>query len=189
MTVPSLMQNYQRQSYVTQLHKVYNEFSQAALNYQTDKNALNLKEAGLTDINAVDNFMKTYFKIIQSCDYDFYKCFPDDYRKIDGSSINLENTAFKSYILASGASVAVANTDVMQVHVDVNGKKGPNIIGRDTFAFKIFKNGLIDDNCVDAPCSEDTRNNNFEKQCIVESGGVWWGCFGKILNDDWQMTY
>lgn len=27
MTVPTLMQNYQRQSYVTQLHKVYNEFS------------------------------------------------------------------------------------------------------------------------------------------------------------------
>ena len=32
MTVPTLMQNYQRQSYVTQLHKVYNEFSQAGEN-------------------------------------------------------------------------------------------------------------------------------------------------------------
>ena len=29
MTVPTLMQNYQRQSYVTQLHKTYNEFTQA----------------------------------------------------------------------------------------------------------------------------------------------------------------
>ena len=29
MTVPTLMQNYQRQSYVTQLHKVYNELGQA----------------------------------------------------------------------------------------------------------------------------------------------------------------
>ena len=28
MTVPTLMQNYQRQSYVTQLHKVYNEVGQ-----------------------------------------------------------------------------------------------------------------------------------------------------------------
>lgn len=26
MTVPTLMNNYQRQAYVTQLHKVYNEF-------------------------------------------------------------------------------------------------------------------------------------------------------------------
>ena len=47
MTVPTLMQNYQRQSYVTQLHKVYNELNQATLRYQTDRNALNLKEAGL----------------------------------------------------------------------------------------------------------------------------------------------
>ena len=31
MTVPTLMQNYQRQSYVTQLHKTYNEISQALL--------------------------------------------------------------------------------------------------------------------------------------------------------------
>ena len=45
MTVPTLMQNYQRQSYVTQLHKVYNEMSQALLRYQTDKNAVNLREA------------------------------------------------------------------------------------------------------------------------------------------------
>ena len=34
MTVPTLMQNYQRQSYVTQLHKVYNEVSQAMVQYK-----------------------------------------------------------------------------------------------------------------------------------------------------------
>ena len=33
MTVPTLMQNYQRKSYVTQLHKVYNEIQQAAVMY------------------------------------------------------------------------------------------------------------------------------------------------------------
>ena len=44
MTVPTLMQNYQRQSYVTQLHKVYNEMSQVFQQMMTDRNALNLKE-------------------------------------------------------------------------------------------------------------------------------------------------
>ena len=47
MTVPTLMQNHQRKTYVTQLHKFYNELSQAVLQYQTEKNAVNLKEAGL----------------------------------------------------------------------------------------------------------------------------------------------
>ena len=48
MTVPSLMQNYQRQSYVTQLNKFYNELSQAIVQYVTEQNAINIKEAGLT---------------------------------------------------------------------------------------------------------------------------------------------
>lgn len=36
MTVPTLMNNYQRQSYVVQLHKVYNEFSQVFERYMAD---------------------------------------------------------------------------------------------------------------------------------------------------------
>ena len=62
MTVPTLMQNHQRKTYVTQLHKFYNELSQALLQYQTDKNALNLKEAGLTTNEACGEFLKKYFK-------------------------------------------------------------------------------------------------------------------------------
>ena len=67
MTVPTLMQNYQRKSYVTQLHKVYNEFQQAAVMYMNDKNALNLTEAGLTSQDNVYTFMNNYFKIVKSC--------------------------------------------------------------------------------------------------------------------------
>ena len=67
MTVPTLMQNYQRKSYVTQLHKVYNELSQALLQYQTDRNAINLKEAGLNSQTAAANFIREYFNIVQDC--------------------------------------------------------------------------------------------------------------------------
>ena len=67
MTVPTLMQNYQRQSYVTQLHKTYNEMSQALLRYQTDRNALNLREAGMSSQAEVNNFISSYFKVVNSC--------------------------------------------------------------------------------------------------------------------------
>ena len=49
MTVPTLMQNYQRKSYVTQLHKFYNELSQALVQYQTDRNALNYNPSANKD--------------------------------------------------------------------------------------------------------------------------------------------
>lgn len=43
MTVPNLMENYQRQSYVTQLRKVYSELSQAAETAMTENNTQRLK--------------------------------------------------------------------------------------------------------------------------------------------------
>lgn len=42
MTIPTLMQNHQKKTYVTQLHKVYNELQQAFLQYRNDKNAVSL---------------------------------------------------------------------------------------------------------------------------------------------------
>ena len=47
MTIPTLMQNHQRKVYVTQLHKVYNEFQQAVTLQITERNANNIKEAGV----------------------------------------------------------------------------------------------------------------------------------------------
>ena len=84
MTVPTLIQNHQRKTYVTQLHKVYNEISQVLLQYQTDKNALNLREAGLISQNAVDDMIRSYFKVVQECD-SMSPCFAERYRKLDGS--------------------------------------------------------------------------------------------------------
>ena len=66
MTVPTLMQNYQRQSYVTQLHKVYNEVSQAMVQYQNDRNALNLNEAGLNSQAAFDAMVPQYLKLFKN---------------------------------------------------------------------------------------------------------------------------
>ena len=81
MTVPTLMQNYQRQNYVTQLHKVYNELSQALLRYQTDKNAINFKEAGLSGSEAYTEFQKNYFKVVQDCGTTQTPCFASSYKK------------------------------------------------------------------------------------------------------------
>ena len=102
MTVPSLMQNHQRKTYVTQLHKVYNELSQALLQYQTDKNAVNLKEAGLTSQAAINEFITNYFKIVQSCEKTD-PCFASDYKHIAGQAGEFEKT--NSYVLSSGASI------------------------------------------------------------------------------------
>ena len=191
MTVPSLMQNYQRQSYVTQLHKVYNETNQALVQYINDSNAINLSEAGLNSNAAAETFMKKYFRIVQTCD-STTNCFSDNYKSLSGADYSgVMDKNVKAFILANGASIrfnyAKSGDKLYNVAVDINGLKGPNIHGRDLFFMFIYNNGLIDDRGESAPMTEDARNTAYEEKCQKVSNIG--GCFGKILNDNWEMTY
>ena len=201
MTVPTLMQNYQRQSYVTQLHKTYNEVSQALLRYQTDRNALNLKEAGLTTQAAGNEFLNTYFKVVKNCGADKTPCFASDYKKINGTALTISTAKAEStVVLASGQTIGIyVGNDgaICSMVVDVNGLKGPNIQGRDLFEMFVYdtSNGFIIDDYAaggglsNIPLSEAHRNTHFNTYCIAGGGSNFHGCFGKILNDNWQMTY
>ena len=206
MTVPTLMQNHQRKTYVTQLHKVYTELSQALVQYQTDKNAVNLREAGLSTSNMSELF-KTYFKVIQDCSDTSTPCFADSYRNVTGAVCDFECRE-DCVTLASGASIGrggnSGGTKILHFVVDVNGSQGPNIFGRDAFSLFLYTdNGVIDDlsvptetgkpaywdTSVIATLSKELREENFEKACLDKTGSGWHGCFGKILNDNWEMTY
>ncbi len=192
MTVPTLMQNHQRKTYVTQLHKVYNELSQALLQYQTDKNAVNLKEAGLTSQAAINDFITNYFKIVQSCEKTD-PCFASAYKHIAGQAGEFTKT--NSYVLSSGASIRPRyypeGNILLSFVVDINGQKGPNIIGRDLTVMYIYSNGMIDDYLSDnmPPLTEEIRETLFAQSCNSSSSTEVYGCFGKILNDNWEMTY
>ena len=196
MTVPSLMQNHQRKTYVTQLHKVYNELSQALVQYQNDNNAVNVKEAGLTNQAALENFVEKYFKVVNDCGSDKTPCFASEYRKLSGeiTAVWMPKT---HYTVASGASLGIGEVmtgdTLFRVYVDINGQKGPNIFGRDIFIMFIYKNGLLDDSLLNAsstaPMTEDERNNTFNSACNSSDVSLLHGCFGKILNDNWEMNY
>ena len=165
MTVPTLMQNYQRKSYVTQLHKVYNELQQAAQQYMTDRNAVNLREAGLTSTDALSNFVKTYFKVVNDCGSDKQPCFAPNYKKISGTDMGQGTGQPLNMTIASGASFGFGvsstgsadNSRVAIFDVDINGPQGPNIAGRDVFILGLFNNGMVDEyELTTAPGDKDT---------------------------------
>ena len=205
MTVPTLMQNYQRQSYVTQLHKVYNEMSQVFQQMMTDRNALNLKETGLlnTTEQATETF-KNYFKVVQDCGNNFSPCFASEYRSTTGSSIKPAEANWwsSSFVLADGAAIGLhglidysagnVSYPYGYMYVDINGAKGPNIVGRDFFLFYYFNDGTLDDvvtpECKTAGiCSSTLEVQRVNYSCVGQTWPA--GCFGRILNDNWQMTY
>ena len=119
-------------------------------------------------------------------------CFADEYKKMNGRVLSAGDYGrdSTSFVLASGAAIrpmVVDGARLLNVGVDKNEKKGPNIQGRDLFWLYVYSNGLIDDIGASAPLSEEDRDNAFTANCSGDGSAA--GCFGKILNDNWEMTY
>ena len=212
MTVPSLMQNHQRKPYATQLHQVYNLLSQAFLEYTTDKNAINLQEAGLTSTEAVIEFFNKYFKLASSCS-EFTDCFADSYKNQGGTELAQSSLWVSSdvcNVLANGAAVCMEHSkfhsatygDVSvpygHITIDINAKKGPNIAGRDLFIITYYTDGSMDEDGVPPQCKTDGKcgsgktsakdvRNALASACT--SGTAAKGCFGLLLNSGWEMNY
>lgn len=199
MTIPTLMNNYQRQTYATSLHKVYNEVTQAVQQAMTDKNADTVTEAGLTSTSALNNWVRNYFDVAMDCSGDSTKCLAPnaEYTKMNKDTNFMDSRTGQNYFgLASGAVIrplySKEGSKVFNIFIDTNGKKGPNILGRDSFFIGIYENGLVDDfknNSTSAPLPTSDREDLFNNQCNSSESTGLWGCFGKLLNDGWQMTY
>ena len=74
---------------------------------------------------------------------------------------------------------ATYNT-VTTIHVDVNGTKLPNIMGKDVFYFKID----FDDNQV-YPYGASSTYSKITSSCSTQSSGLM--CAAKIMRDGWQI--
>ena len=178
MTVPNLMENYQRQSYITQLRKVYSELSQAAEHAMSDSHSPRLYET-IAMRNGRVNFLQTYFKINQTCDANnLTDCFADSYTTIGGEAYRLKDlvsTESACGVVASGYTICLNGHFAA---LDINGKQGPNVLGRDLFGFFLNNDGSI--------TSGMDPSTSTTESCV---GGGYDACFAKILNDGWVMDY
>lgn len=198
MTLPTLVKNHQRKVFVTQLHKVYNEVQQAFELYMNDRNAVNLLEAGFTSESKIDAFVNKYFKVVKTCSVDdeLLPCFASEYSDLEGNEgdVASESDCFKAYVLASGATICFSSGNIGQINVDINGTAEPNIAGRDLFYMGWVKDGTLDEYFI------SDINGNYRSGDVAQlredayaqcknSGTYAVGCFGKILNDGWEMNY
>lgn len=201
MTVPSLMQNYQRQSYVAQLHKVYNELSQALMNVMTENNALSLTESPLvsdsqSNTTNSEKFIKKYLKVVNDCGTGLNTpCFAKEYKTLKGETTDKSiYSSCYSYVLANGSSICISGfVSSAYVIVDTNGQKGPNIAGRDYWSMSLYSDGVVDAGvnaaCRANPdCDMQAARNQYISNCD-DAGEAPDGCFEKILNNNWEMNY
>ena len=198
LTMPTMIQNTQKKTYTTQLRKVNSEFQQATLNYINSKNALNLREAGVVDNSSLNKMIKSNMKTAMEC-ASASDCFAPSYKNINGEAANPDFRDYSAYLLPSGAAISGAFNNTSGVlTIDVNGKKGPNTIGRDLFAAGIDINGTLSNavsSDTDSSHSSNSASTSLEK-CKSASGyrmahGVPQAayCFNVIVDDDWEMKY
>ena len=160
MTMPSLIANYQKKQTVTQLKKAYSTLSQALVATLSqalvaaqqeygdmsgwEYSGINLEAGDTNDAlnNFVQKYLKPYIKIVQDCPVtDKNKCAYSFY-SLGGvaRSNGLASSNNYRFIINNGMVVNMAYDnngvkflDNIIFTVDLNGKKRPNMYGKDIF--------------------------------------------------------
>lgn len=184
LTLPTLVKNHQRQTYTVQLQKVFNELAQAAEQVKADSNSANLKESQLRRRGS-EFLLTNYFKTTQRCRANSLNdCFSNDYINMNGGNVSISNfvpAGSSCAVIASGASICVGTMSAggyIEVATDINGKQGPNVVGRDLFTLAIVNNGTVI-----APGSASVGT------CSAAVDGDYGACLAQIIKDGWKMDY
>ena len=118
-----------------------------------------------------------------------------------GNSFTGHTVDTKTYVLASGAALrplyTLQGNKIINIGVDINGQKGPNILGRDFFDFVINDDGSVGGlqslhgSSMDSELATlKTHCSSYEKplasQQLTENDGA---CFNYLLKNNWEMDY
>lgn len=214
MTIPTLINSYQKQQYVAGLQKAYTTWDQISKKLQSDYSCIgNLVCTGLFDTGTTTSTLGTklvtYFKVAKDCGVTKTgDCWPVNFNyHYDGSGSGLNyntlNTYYK-FTTLDGMSIAIHNyaddsaynctqskgtgpltSTCFAVDFDINGLKEPNRAGRDTFTFRVIKTGEV---FVSGTVYDTYPYTTYCDPTIAAdtSNGY---CAGKIQAEGWQMNY
>jgi len=186
LTIPTLVQNHKKHVYVNQLKKTYSAVSQGLAKALVDNNASTLVETRLFNNGSAIPFFQQYFKTALICNKGNLSACIDEhgYMSIDGNENHpiLRGGYTDCAVLSDGAIVCILadfiNSNIENLFIDINGKKKPNVAGRDYFALMIKNDGTID------TVIDGDGHGHYDFSNIDE-----YNAFSKIMYDGWQMKY
>ena len=173
ITMPTLIQHFQKKSLETQTQRFYSMMSQAVKQYMADYGVDDLRNTPLAGDNYEDNcdspeaiasirdFVTKYLKVAKECDHDANDCFAPEYHVWDGSKLDDNFTtganwdSRRDYVLVDGSVIRIGYhwyNEPIGLYVDVNGKKGPNRVGYDLWFMDIFWDGIVDESGAGPEC-------------------------------------
>ena len=201
LTLPNLMTNYKNKVYVAQLQRICNVLSGGAARLMKDEEVDNMfytslfvdqtvddsltgesYKAAIGD--AVENFFKSYFKVVKICGFENNGCYGTSYKGLDKNAGNFPTSANQYCAkVDTGAVVCISNYKSgtsAEVSIDVNGAKAPKILGRDAFNLLLDSKGTL---------KESAEGGSRHENCGVSGMQYGSGCFDKVVKDGWKMDY
>ena len=181
LVLPGFLKDYHNRLYATKLRKTIETIEIAVNQACVDNNVSYFSQTAYSKASSAADqqaFIDKYFKKISS---GTNKPFANEYRSINGTSkgsLNALEPNVGHAKLASGEAISMAclpNEPYCRFRIDVNSLDGPNVGGRDLFIVGVNK----ETNQVYEPHSVDTCHNNFSGQ----------GCFGLLLEHNWEIIY
>lgn len=208
LTVPTLMNQYQKKAQAVQIRKSANEIMSAIDMLTTEEGKTTFKKTSVftdvlpdnTAVNGIENLITKHLKVIKTCEEKAAGCFAaENYRSITNTDPSAFTCEGKSYVLANSAAICVSRTigekeKYLTVQIDTNGIDKPNIGGRDMFVFDINENGDFRNSEIKCEggsgggsiCTEDEITFS-AATCTASALGS--NCFGVLSENNWIMNY
>ena len=156
MTMPTLIKNYQQHETVNRLKETYSIISQAVRMSETENGLLESWDIqGSAYGNSTysygktffEQYLKPYIKIVKECKHLSNECWADNYQRANGKNATDYFPASKNHtypiVLSNGTVIGfyprITDMGLVEIYVDLNGKKGPNQFGKDWFCITISK--------------------------------------------------
>lgn len=185
LTIPTLIQQKQKQETVTKLQKVYTTLVQAVTSSEAENGNSAEWDWGdnITTTESFDTYWAPYLKIIKYCDnYSIcgYKTNSDLLSIQNESRFVVVDNHGRTVMLADGTLFkTLYSGTVKAIFVDINGPQGPNKYNRDVFRFSLDKNKHL------MPYGYNHAESTIQDDC--SKTGIGYACSFKIMNDNWQI--
>jgi prepilin-type N-terminal cleavage/methylation domain-containing protein len=206
ITVPTMIKNYQKEEIISKLKKVYSTLSQTTLKAMADNGppeAWEINGSGTFNSakEAVHTYLFPYLSVVKICEANNNK----DVCKIKIKGLNgtdvtnsksPSGTSYRFY-LADGTFISTmtvkdSKRTRLVMTIDINGTKGPNVMGKDVFRLEYYMaatdqyanlNGKFVPTYVNYTRSDILSNKS--DRCNKKQNGD--ACFALIYKDGWQM--
>lgn len=200
LTIPGLINSYQKRKTVTQLKEAYSIMQQAIRLSQEDNGTVDSWNTSLKGDVFFNKYLRNYVKVMnQYSTSELWQIAPR--KLLNGSTYS--GTTYRGsnsfhFVLINGAMITVnlntASESGLWIGIDVNGISLPNRIGKDTFLFFLSSEyGLRALGDLGTPSSWNygmyTRSKIMGangKSCTKGKTGYW--CAALIIQDGWTIA-